>query len=210
MKAMIILKRCRAAKSDIGRLQQRIDQWRDVLTSLSAPQADPNGGSRGTGDKDKTGKILADIDALEREIAARREAYEAERVSACALMDMVPDLEGKVLYDYYVKHMDTPGIARREKYTPGYIRKTKRNAENLLSMLGQDRVTILRKPTMGTEDFGFFIQDTPGCFWELGVRGNDPASAEPLHSPRFAPDEAAFIPLIALHAATAVAYLERE
>ena len=77
-------------------------------------------------------------------------------------------------------------------------------------LLGQDRVTILRKPTMGTEDFGFFIQDTPGCFWELGVRGNDPASAEPLHSPRFAPDEAAFIPLIALHAATAVAYLERE
>ena len=45
-----------------------------------------------------------------------------------------------MLYDYYVKHMDTPGIARREKYTPGYIRKTKRNAENLLSMLGQDRV----------------------------------------------------------------------
>lgn len=140
MKAMIILKRCRAAKSDIGRLQQRIDQWRDVLTSLSAPQADPNGGSRGTGDKDKTGKILADIDALEREIAARREAYEAEKVSACALMDMVPDLEGKVLYDYYVKRWDTPEIARKEKYTAGYVRKTKRNAEQLLEMLDPDRV----------------------------------------------------------------------
>ena len=140
MKAMIILKRCRAAKSDIGRLQQRIDQWRDVLTSLSAPQADPNGGSRGTGDKDKTGKILADIDALEREIAARRDAYEAEKVSACALMDMVPDLEGRVLYDYYVKRWDTPEIARKEKYTAGYVRKTKRNAEQLLEMLDPDRV----------------------------------------------------------------------
>ena len=140
MNAMTILKRCRAAKSDIGRLQQRIDQWHDVLTSLSAPQADPNGGSRGTGDKDKTGKILADIDALEREIAARKEAYEAEKVSACALMDMIPDLEGRVLYDYYVKRWDTPEIARKEKYTAGYVRKTKRNAEQLLNMLDPDRV----------------------------------------------------------------------
>ena len=140
MNAMTILKRCRAAKSDIARLQQRIDQWHDVLTSLSAPQADPNGGSRGTGDKDKTGKILADIDALEREIAARKEAYEAEKVSACALMDMIPDLEGRVLYDYYVKRWDTPEIARKEKYTAGYVRKTKRNAEQLLEMLDPDRV----------------------------------------------------------------------
>ena len=140
MNAMTILKRCRAAKSDIGRLQQRIDQWHDVLTSLSAPQADPNGGSRGTGDKDKTGKILADIDLLEREKEARKEAYEAEKVSACALMDMIPDLEGRVLYDYYVKRMDTPEIARKEKYTAGYVRKTKRNAEQLLDMLDPDRV----------------------------------------------------------------------
>ena len=140
MNAMTILKRCRAAKSDIGRIQQRIEQWHDVLNSLSAPQADPNGGSRGTGDKDKTGKILADIDLLERQKKAREEAYEAEKVAACALMDMVPDLEGKVLYDYYVKRWDTPGIARKEKYTAGYVRKTKRNAEQLLSMLDPDRV----------------------------------------------------------------------
>ena len=140
MNAMTILKRCRAAKSDIGRIQQRIEQWHDVLTSLSAPQADPNGGSRGTGDKDKTGKILADIDLLERQKKAREEAYEAEKVAACALMDMVPDLEGKVVYDYYVKRWDTPEIARKEKYTAGYVRKTKRNAEQLLNMLDLDRV----------------------------------------------------------------------
>ena len=140
MNAMTILKRCRAAKSDIGRIQQRIEQWRDVLTSKSAPQADPNGGSRGTGDKDKTGRIEAEIDVLERQKKAREEAYEAEKVAACALMDMVPDLEGKVLYDYYVKRWDTPEIARKEKYTAGYVRKTKRNAEQLLNMLDPDRV----------------------------------------------------------------------
>ena len=140
MNAMTILKRCRAAKNDIGRLLQRIEQRRDVLDSLSAPQADPNGGSRGTGDKDKIGKILADIDELEREIRARTEAEQAEKVSACALLDMVPELEGRILYDYYVKRWDTQEIARKEKYTAGYVRKTKRNAEQLLTMLDVDRV----------------------------------------------------------------------
>ncbi len=146
MNAMDILKRCRAATSDIERLQQRIEQRRDVLNSLSAPQADPNGGSRGSGDKDKIGRILAEIDELEREKDARQEEGEVERVAACALMDMVPDLEGRVLYDYYVKRMDTPEIARKEKYTAGYIRKTKRNAEQLLDMLGQERVRSVLPP----------------------------------------------------------------
>lgn len=146
MNAITILKRCRAAKNDIERLQQRIEQRRDVLGSLSAPQADPNGGSHGTGDKDKIGRILADIDELEREMEARKEAEKAEKVASCALMDMVPDLEGRVLYDYYVKRMDTPEIARKEKYTAGYIRKTKRNAEQRLDMLGQERVRSVLPP----------------------------------------------------------------
>ena len=140
MNAMTILKRCRTAKSDIGRLLQRIEQRREVLDSLSAPQADPNGGSRGTGDKDRIGKIEAEIDALERQKKAREEAYEAEKVAVCTLMDMVPELEGKVLHDYYVKRWDTPEIARKEKYTAGYVRKTKRNAEQLLEMLEPGRV----------------------------------------------------------------------
>ena len=140
MNAMTILKRCRAAKNDIGRLLQRIEQRRDVLDSLSAPQADPNGGSRGTGDKDKIGKILADIDELEREVEARKEAEKAEKTAVLTLLDMVPDLEGRVLYDYYVKRWDTPEIARKEKYTAGYVRKTKRNGEQLLEMLSPERV----------------------------------------------------------------------
>lgn len=140
MNAITILKRCRAAKNDIGRLQQRIEQRREVLDSLSAPQADPNGGSRGTGDKDKIGRILADIDELEREIASRKEAAEVEKVSSCAIVDMVPALEGKVLYDYYVRRWDTVEIARKEKYTSGYVRKTKRAAEQLLEMISAERV----------------------------------------------------------------------
>ena len=140
MNAITILKRCRAAKNDIERLQQRIDQRHDVLTSMSAPQADPIGGSRGSGDKDKNGRIFAEIDALERERDARKEEAEAEKVAACTLVDMVPELEGKIMYDYYVRRWDTSEIARKEKYTAGYVRKTKRSAEQLLGMISPDRV----------------------------------------------------------------------
>ena len=140
MNALTILKRCRAAKNDIEQLQRRIEQRRELLDGLSAPQADPNGGSRGTSDPDKTGRILADIDELERALNARREAENAEKVAALSLLDMVPDLEGKVLYDYYVKRMDTPEISRKEKYTAGYVRKMKRSGEQLLEMLGAERV----------------------------------------------------------------------
>lgn len=146
MNAITILKRCRAAKSDVARLQQRIEQRREVLDSLSAPQADPNGGSRATGDMDKIGRILADIDELEREIASREEAAEAERVASCAIVDMVPALEGKVLYDYYVRRWDTGQIARKEKYTAGYVRKTKRAAEQLLEMISAERVNSTLPP----------------------------------------------------------------
>ena len=140
MKAMEILRRCRSAKAELAQLQQRIDQRHDVLTSLSAPQASPDRGSRGTGDLDKTGRIYSDIDLLEREKAARGEEYEAEKISALALADMIPDLEGKVIFDYYVRVWDTTEIARKEKYTAGYVRKTKRQAEQLLEMLSAERV----------------------------------------------------------------------
>ena len=130
MKAITILKRCRSAKSDLARLDQQIGRWQDALTGVSAPQADPNGGSRGTGDPDKYGRIAGEIDQLEREKAARKEAYAAEKVASCALMGMLPDLEGKVVYDYYVRRWDTPEI----------VRKTKRAAEQLLEMISRERV----------------------------------------------------------------------
>lgn len=140
MEAISIFRRCRAADEEIARLQMRIDQRWEVLTGLSAPQADPNGGSRGGVDRDKNGRIMGEIDQMEREIRARREALEAETVAALSILDMVPDLEHEVLYLYYLQKMDTGAIARKKKYTPGYVRKVKRDGEQLLAMLNPDRV----------------------------------------------------------------------
>ena len=146
MDAMTILRRCRESDEDIRRLEQRIAQRRMAMDSLQAPQMDPNGGSRGSGDPDKTGRMVAELDLLERDRDRRNEERNAEIASACALLDMVPELESRVLYAYYVEptplgmHRTTGDIARREKYTAAYLRKVKRRAEMLLGMLSAERV----------------------------------------------------------------------
>lgn len=146
MDAITILRRCRESEGEIRRLDQRIRQRRLAIDSLQAPQMDPNGGSRGSGDPDKMGRMFAELDLLERERDRRKEERNAETASACALLDMVPELESKVLYAYYVEtmvdgvHLTTGDIARREKYTPAYLRKVKRRAEQLLDMLTAERV----------------------------------------------------------------------
>lgn len=151
MKAIIILNRCRAAERDLATIQEKIDRRRERLDDTSAPQVDPNGGSRGSGDKDKTGRLMGEIDALERQKQAREDAKNAEEVAAFALVDRLPDLEGKVIYKYYVKRMDTTAIAKdpkdpRNRYTAGYIRKVKRNAEQLLDMMDPEQVAALLPP----------------------------------------------------------------
>ena len=151
MKAIIILNRCRAAEKDLATIQEKIERRRERLDDTSAPQVDPNGGSHGSGDKDKTGRLMGEIDALERQMQARNDAKNAEEVAVIALVDRLPDLEGKVIYKYYVKRMDTTAIAKdpkdpRNPSTAGDIRKVTRNAEQLLDMMDPEQVAALLPP----------------------------------------------------------------
>lgn len=140
MDAITIFKRVRAADEEISRLERQKRQRWDALTSLSAPQADPNGGSHGSRDPDKNGRIMADIDQLERKIRARKDRKEAETVAAQLLVDMLPDLEGEILHKYYIMKKGTTEIAREASYTPGYVRRIKRQGEQLLGILTPERV----------------------------------------------------------------------
>ena len=66
------------------------------------------------------------------------------------------------------------------------------------ALLGPEAVVRHAAPLMTTEDFGYYLQAVPGCFYHVGV-GCD----APLHAPRFAPDEKALPVLAALHAQVA-------
>ncbi len=52
-------------------------------------------------------------------------------------------------------------------------------------LFGEDSVLELPNPSMGGEDFAFFLEKVPGAFVWLGV-GEDVSG---LHTPRFAFDE---------------------
>ncbi|MBQ6374348.1 MAG: amidohydrolase [Clostridia bacterium] len=73
--------------------------------------------------------------------------------------------------------------------------------------LGPQAIRILPSPTMGTEDFGYFLLERPGAFYRIGVGESAIGADKPLHSPRFIADEAAMSALIALHASVALRFL---
>lgn len=140
MKALTILKRCRAADEDIERIRISIQQKWDILTNISAPQSDPNGGGHATGDRDKNAKIMGDIDALERKKTEREQRKAVELASGSALLDMVPQTESQVLYAYYIQRMDTTAVAAKLKYQPNYTRRKKRDGEKALDLLSAETV----------------------------------------------------------------------
>lgn len=55
------------------------------------------------------------------------------------------------------------------------------------SLLGEDNAVYREAPSMGGEDFSYFLEQAPGAFWHLGCAPSQPAP--PLHSRDFAPDE---------------------
>lgn len=74
-------------------------------------------------------------------------------------------------------------------------------------VVGQQGVKIMDYPSMGSEDFSFYLQKMPGCYVRFGARQKDQRFV-PLHSPEFDIDEqvlpvgAAFFSQIARQAET--------
>ncbi len=70
-------------------------------------------------------------------------------------------------------------------------------------VFGDDRVTDF-EPKMWAEDFAYYSQHMPGCFWMLGGRPRELDTMPGLHNPRFAPQEDAMITGATLLAEVAV------
>ena len=57
-------------------------------------------------------------------------------------------------------------------------------------VLGQDRIEEIPRPSMGSEDFAFYLDHVPGAMFRLGCASQQVGSS-PLHSPTFDVDERA-------------------
>lgn len=79
------------------------------------------------------------------------------------------------------------------EFTGGYIAlmNTPAEAERILhiggTLLGRENARYRESPSMGGEDFSYFVDRVPGVFWHLGCAPAQPAAT--LHSRDFAPDE---------------------
>jgi amidohydrolase len=62
--------------------------------------------------------------------------------------------------------------------------------ETATQILGEGSLSIA-KPSMGGEDFSYYVQKVPGIFFRLGIRNEEKNAIYPLHHPLFDIDEAA-------------------
>ncbi len=90
-----------------------------------------------------------------------------------------------------------PEINIRESYAGVVNTETEtlhvqRTAE---ALFGAENVRVLDRPTMTTEDFGYFIDAAKGSFFHIGA-----GCTAPLHNPKFLPEPLTIIRLTALHA----------
>ncbi len=55
-------------------------------------------------------------------------------------------------------------------------------------VVGPDRV-LPHGPVLGAEDFAYFLERVPGCFFMVGIRNEAKGTGQPHHNPRFDLDE---------------------
>ena len=68
-------------------------------------------------------------------------------------------------------------------------RETDLVLETAEMLYGRGHVKLKAEPSMGGEDFSYFIENTPGAFYHIGCTPIDKMPAPALHSPHFSPDE---------------------
>lgn len=73
-------------------------------------------------------------------------------------------------------------------------------------MLGEGNVVEV-EPTMGAEDFAYFLQKVPGSFYKLGCGNRERGIDYPIHSNRFNIDEGCIKIGLAVHVFTVLKYL---
>lgn len=80
------------------------------------------------------------------------------------------------------------------------IAYTNKMAETARELLGSDHVFLYDTPSMGADDFAYFTQAAPGCYFNIGTAAEG-APVHALHSGHFAPEEGCMETGLALLAA---------
>lgn len=90
---------------------------------------------------------------------------------------------------------------------PGVTALLRRSAGKIL---GEAHVLELPEPSMGTDDFGYFSDIVPGCYYYIGVGNERKGFTYPNHNPHFAADPEALPLAAAIEAQAAIDFLGGE
>lgn len=71
--------------------------------------------------------------------------------------------------------------------------------QNAAQILGRENVYEKEAPSLGVEDFSFFLEKTPGAFFHLGCGKKEEEKTAPLHSPEFELEESCIPVGVELH-----------
>jgi amidohydrolase len=114
--------------------------------------------------------IIRTLEPGVRELATRRTRETIEGV--CAALGVKADITMKPGYPMLRNDKDLAVFAR----------------ETASEVIGVENV-LKGSPSLGVEDFAYFAELRPACFFNLGVRNDDKGIIHPLHSDRFDIDE---------------------
>jgi len=105
---------------------------------------------------------------------------------------------------YGVEGICTPAIGYPALITNAYATSICKSAA--IKLVSTDNIREF-EPKMWAEDFAFYAEKIPACFWMLGVRPKNIKTIPGLHNPRFLPDEEALKIGVSLLVSSTIEYV---
>lgn len=97
------------------------------------------------------------------------------------------------------------------EYQTGSVKASKEMVDLVVrsagKSIGNENVRFLEKPSMGTEDFAYYLEQVPGVFFRLGTYNKEFGEEFPLHSPNIIFDDQCIKTGIKVMCSTAIEYL---
>ena len=119
----------------------------------------------------------------------------------------------KLLTDIVTGVAEANGATAEVKIRHGFSgvinhKKSAELIEKTASALFGEESVVEDMTNMGTEDYGYFIEDVEGAYYHVGAKNPEIGGAEPHHSGNFILDESTFISAMAINTKIIVDYLE--